>query len=357
MIRVLSLSGDPRSIGQQHGEQVADLRPQIQASMQARLSGLYQQGVDLAPYINKITRVWEQYASETLEMLMGMAEALDIEWGEYITYTIASYLNDCLKQTRISEGCTTWAAGVKFTRDGAPILAKNRDYHPDHRSLQCLARVQPAGGHPYLCLTSAGSPGVFSSGINEAGLAVADTYVSSNDIGPGIARYSLMMNLLEKFSHVQETISYLYTRPHSGAGTITLVDAQGDMAVFEIAHSLQVVRQSDDGFAISTNHFAAPEMRSHWIDNEPPHLQGNSLERSNHVEDALRSARGQVDIPWSQTLMAKHGTILSSICRHSEIDSCSMTVSSTIFLPRQASLYVANGLPCQTPFELFRVID
>jgi predicted choloylglycine hydrolase len=357
MIRVLSLSGDPRSIGQQHGEQVADLRPQIQASIQERLAGLHQPGADLAPYINKITQVWEQYAPDTLEMLMGIAEALDIEWGEYITYTIASYLTDRLKQARINEGCTTWAAGVNFTLDGAPILAKNRDYHPDHQPLQCLARVQPAGGYPYLCLTSAGSPGVFSSGINSAGLAVADTYVGSNDIGPGIARYSLMMNLLEKFSRVQDTINYLYTRPHSGAGTITLADAQGDLAVFEIAHSVQAVRQPDEGFIISTNHFNAPEMRSRWVDTESPQLQGNSLERFKHVENALRSARGQVDIPWSQTLMAEHGTVLSAICRHSEIDSCSMTVSSTIFLPRQASLYVANGLPCQTPFELFHVID
>ena len=51
MIKVLSLAGTARSIGRQHGEQVVDLRPYIQASMQARLAVLRQQGVNLFPYL------------------------------------------------------------------------------------------------------------------------------------------------------------------------------------------------------------------------------------------------------------------------------------------------------------------
>ena len=357
MIRVLNLSGDPRSMGRQHGEQVADLRPKIQALMQVRLAALRQQGVDLSPYLNEITQIWQQHAPDTLKMLLGMAETLDLEWGEYFPYTIASYLTDRLKQTPQGDGCTTWVAGGDFTRDGAPVLAKNRDYHPDHQPLQCLARMQPVHGYPYLCLTSAGSPGVFSSGINSSGLAVADTYVASSDIGPGIARYSLMMDLLEKFASVQGAIDYLYTHPHFGDGTVTLADAQGDMAVFEIVHSIQAVRKSNEGFITSTNHFTAPETRTRWVDSEPPHLRGNSLERRRQVENALRSARGQIDIPWSQALMARHGSALNAICRHPEIDPQAVTISSVIFSPQQASLYVADGLPCQTQFELFQISD
>jgi len=357
VIRVISLSGDPRSMGRQHGEQVADLRPNIQAAMQVRLAALRQQGVELAPYLDEISRLWQQHAPATLEMLLGMAEALDFEWEEYFSYTLASYLTDRLQHTRQSEGCTTWAAAGDLTRDGAPLLAKNRDQRPDHQPLQCLARIQPEHGYPYLCLTSAGSPGVFSSGINAAGLAVVDTYVSSSDIGPGIARYSLMMDLLEGFASVPGAIGYLHTRPHLGDGTVSLADAQGELAVFEIAHSAQAVLHSDEGFIVSTNHFTAPETRTRWVDHEPPHLQGNSLERRRQVEKALRSARGQVDVPWSQNLMAQHGNGFSAICRHPEVDPHTATISSVIFLPQTTGMYVANGLPCQTPFELFKVID
>jgi len=357
VIRVLNLSGDPRSMGQQHGEQVADLRPKIQALMQVRLAAFRQQGVDLSPYLDEITQIWQQHAPATLEMLLGMAETLDLKWDEYFAYTIASYLTNRLDITSQSEGCTTWAAGWNFTRDGTPLLVKNRDCPPATQPLQCLARVKPTHGNPFLCLTSAGSPGVFSSGINSAGLAVVDTFIPSTDIGPGIARYSLMMDVLQNFATVKEVIDYLPTRPHFGDGSVTVLDAQGDMAVFEIAHSVQAVRQSDEGFIASTNHFSTPKTRSLWVDKEQAHLQGNSQGRRRFIEDALRSAKGQVDVPWSQALMGSHGDSLSAVCRHPEIDPESVTISCMILLPQQASIYVTNGHPCQTPFEFVRLAD
>ncbi len=361
MIRVLSLAGDPHSIGRQHGEQVVDLRQNIQASMESRLAPFHQQGVDLSPYLDEITQVWQQHAPATLEMLLGIAETLDFDWQDYFSYTIISYLTDRINLPRQSaqwdQGCTTWAANETFTRDGAPLLVKNRDNHPDQWPLQCLARVQPERGYPYLCLTTAGIPGVSSSGINSVGLAVVDTYVASTDVGPGIGRYSVMMDLLEKCTSVRDAIVYIRSHPHFGNGTVSLVDAQGDMAVLEIAHSKLAVRHSNEGFVVSTNHFTAPETRALWMDCEPPNLPGNSPERYGQVEKALRSARGRVDIPWAQKLMAQHGTGLNAICRHTKMDPLTVTISCVILLPRQASIYVTNGYPCENPFEIVRLAD
>lgn len=354
-LRLLHLSGDAYNIGRQHGAQAAELRPHLLKTIEVRLAALRQKNRPLAGHLDEIARVWEVHTPATLAMLRGMADALELAWDDYFAYTVASYLTDRLKTQPASEGCTTWAAAGEMTVDGAPLLAKNRDYRPEHQALQCLARVEPDGAHPYLCLTSAGSPGVFSSGINAAGLAVADTYVASDDTGPGIARYSLMMHLLERFSRVSEAVAYLGTAPHFGDGNVTLADAQGDLAVFELAHSAQAVRRPAGGFIASTNHFSAPETSSHWVEDNPPRLQGNSEARRRVVEAALGAARGRVDLPWAQALMARHGGDLSSICRHPEVEAHSVTISSVIFLPRQASLYVANGLPCQAPYELHRV--
>jgi predicted choloylglycine hydrolase len=357
MIRLLNLGGDAREIGRQHGEQVSDLRSQILNSMQVRLAVLRKGNPNLAPHIKEITQTWEKHAPDTLEMLQGMAEALDLKWDEYFTYTIASYLTSFLDNANQNEGCSTWGANGKITRDGAPILVKNRDYHPDHQPLQCIARIKPAHGNPFMCLTSAGSPGVFSSGINCNGLTVVDTFISSSDIGAGIARYSLMMDILQNFSTVKEAINYLPTRPHFGDGSVTVLDAEGDMAVFEIVHSVQAVRQSDKGFVASTNHFSTLETSPFWVDRAPAHLKGNSQGRRRMIEAALQSAQGQVDVPWSQALMGRHGDDLSAVCRHAEIDPLSVTVSCVILLPRQASMYVANGLPCRTPFEFIRLAN
>jgi predicted choloylglycine hydrolase len=355
MLRTLNLSGDAYSLGQQHGAQIADLRPHILRALELRLAALRQKDIPLADYMDEVAQVWEIHTPDTLAMLHGMAGSLSLPWEDYFTYTIASYLTDRLKDQQHFEGCTTCAAAGESTRDGAPLLVKNRDYRPDHKMLQCLAQIKPAHGHPYLCLTSAGSPGVFSSGMNATGLAVADTHVSSNDIGSGIARYSLMMHLLEQCSRVSEAMGYLATVPHFGDGTVILADAQGDMAVFELAHSVQAVRRPSNGFLVSTNHFSAPETKTHWVDSNPPRLQGNSQARRHRVEAALLESLGQVDVPWAQALMAQHGDDLSAICRHPEVEAHAVTISTVIFLPQQVCLYVADGLPCQTPFELHRI--
>lgn len=355
MIRVLTLTGDAFQQGWQHGQQVRDLLPQLQEAMRVRLALLGHNWADLAPRLLEIDQVWSRHAPSTLAMLHGIASALELEWEEFFAYTVGSYLVDQLKHTASPEGCTTWAAAASVTRDGAPLLAKNRDFRPAHQELQCLARVQPDLGYPYLCLTSAGSPGIYSSGINAAGLAVADTHVASRNTGPGIARYSLMLDLLEKFSTVNEAEAYMRSVPHFGDGTVIVADAQGEMAVFELAHSVQAVRSPELGFIVSTNHFSAPETQSLWVDTDPPRLQGNSAGRRRVVEAALQQDCGQVDVAWSQALMARHGDELSAICRHPEMEADAVSIASVVYLPSQATLYISNGRPCQTTFERFTV--
>jgi isopenicillin-N N-acyltransferase like protein len=357
MTRVLNLSGEAHSIGRQHGEQVSDQRDLILDAMRTRLEELRKNNFDFSRHLTEITQVWENFAPDTLEMLLGIAETLDLKWEDYFTYTISSYLTSCIKKNKKLEGCSTWAANSSVTRDGVPLIVKNRDYNPDHRPLQCLARVRPAHGNSFLCLTSAGSPGVFSSGVNDSGLAAVDTFISSTDIGPGIARYSLMMDILQHFSTVKEAVEYLPNRPHFGDGSVTVLDAQGDMAVFEIAHSVQAVRRSDCGFIASTNHFTMPETRPLWVDREPAHLVGNTQSRLKTIENALQSAKGKVDVSWAQALMGFHGDDLSDLCRHARLDPTAVTISCVILLPGKASMYVANGYPCQTPFEYFKVME
>jgi len=180
---------------------------------------------------------------------------------------------------------------------------------------------------------------------------VVDTYISSNNIGPGIARYSLMMDILKNFATTKEAIDYLPTCPHFGDGSVTVLDVEGKMAVFEIAHSVQGVRQSDNDIVVTTNHFSIPKLSQFWVGRESTNLQGNSLGRRKRIEDALQSSQGQVDIPWSQSLMGQHGDGLSAICRHVELEPSSVTISCAILLPKETSIYIANGLPCLTPFD------
>ena len=363
-MKIIELRGGSYEMGRQHAQQLQDLRPSIMRAIRQRLRSLEAYEVDLQPYVAELISVWEEIDRPTLEMLHGIAEGLELKWDAFFRYTIASYLEERVQRPAYAEGCTVWAAANSITRHGAPLLAKTRDTRPEHQFLQCLVRAHPFQGFRYLYVSSAGSPAVFSSGMNESGLAVADTHVSSLDIGPSIARYSAMMEILEHHNSVASALDYLRQVPHMGDGTLVLADRTGGMAVFEAGHSAQSIIVPEGDFVVSANHFCGPQLRDCWIDPAPPELRGNSQRRYARSVKALQAARGEVDTKWAQKWMGDHGgsqpTIAQrrqqAICRHSDIDPLSTTVSTALFLPQERTLLFANGQPCRVPFQAWSVI-
>jgi predicted choloylglycine hydrolase len=363
-MKIIELTGSHYEMGRQHAQQVEDLYPRIVDALHHRLESLQRREAYLQRFVIELASAWNEIARPTLDMLRGIAEGLELDWDPFFRYTIAPYLADRIRQPAYGEGCTVWAASGSITRQGMPILAKNRDYRPEHQSLPCLARVEPARGYRYIYATSAGSPAVFSSGMNEAGLAVADTRVTSCIVGPGLARYSAMMEILEHHSHVSSALDYLSQVPHLGDGTLTLVDRAGDMAVFEAGYATYGVLFPENDSLVSTNHFRSSQLRDCWVDRYPPELRGNSQNRYGRMDTALGTARGRVDVAWAQMLMADHGDSKltaaersrHAICRHSELDTRSMTISTALFLPRERTLLFADGQPCQAPFQAWSVI-
>jgi isopenicillin-N N-acyltransferase-like protein len=363
-MKIIELRGGYYEIGRQHARQVQDLRPRIMRTIRQRVKGLEELDVDLQPVAVELASVWGEIARPTLEMLRGIADGLELKWDAFFRYTIASYLEDRVQRPAYAEGCTVWAASNSVTRHGAPLLAKTRDTRREHQFLQCLVRAHPFQSYRYLYVTSAGSPAVFSSGINEAGLAVADTHVSSLDIGPGVARYSAMMEILEHHNSVASALTYLCQVPHIGDGTLVLADRAEGIAVFEAGHSTYSIILPERDFVVSTNHFCGPQLRDYWADRSPPELQGNSQNRFARVTTALEAARGEVDSIWARKLMGDHGgshpTITQrrqqAICRHSDIDPLSTTVSTALFLPQERTLLFADGQPCRVPTQTWPVI-
>jgi predicted choloylglycine hydrolase len=352
-IKQIDVNGDHYMMGQQHGHQVRGLRPQIMASINERLNTLSKVQFEIQPIIEEINTTWEMKARPTMDMLRGIADSLSLNWEKYYRYTIAPYVLDRIQYTNThSQGCTTWAAAAPITRNNTPILAKNRDYRPNHHELQCLVWSHPTQGYRHAYLTSAGSPGIFSSGMNEAGLAVADTHVTSLDLGPGLPRYGVMMELLEHHNNVESAMDYLKSVQHTGNGTLTLLDSQGNMVVFEAGYSEIGEVPSNEGFVVSTNHFETPNKRNHWIRRGSTEEPSNSQGRYSRVLQALKSAKGEADIAWAMKFMTSHDESYNSICRHPETDSDhSTTISSVLYLPQEKQIYMANGIPCQTDFQ------
>jgi isopenicillin-N N-acyltransferase-like protein len=353
----LTLHGDPYTMGRQHGQQVHNLRPQIVEAIDARFRQLEEDGPDarFESLVHDTRALLEEIDAPLLAMIHGQAEALEIEFDTLLRYNLITFLRDDLlvRHALDAEGCTTWAASGSATADGEPILAKNRDYRPDHLPLQNVVRAMPDTGYPYLYVSSAGSPGVFSAGINQAGLTVADTHVYSTDLGPGLPSYALMMHILEGHDSVSSALDYLRAVPRLGRNNLILADTAGHLAVFEGGHTSHGLFESHDGALVNTNHFASHEMRDCFVEVDPPQARGRTFHRYEKVATALMAAPGGVDVAFAQRLQAAHDGSLASICCHPEADSHVTTISASIFLPAQRQLLFCHGLPCQGRYDGF----
>jgi hypothetical protein len=235
-------------------------------------------------------------------MIRGQAEALDLEFETLLRYDLVTYLRDDLlvRRTSDSEGCTTWAASAPATADGQPILVKNRDYRPEHLPLQVVVQARPDSGYRYTYISSAGSPGVFSAGMNEAGLAVADTHVYSRDLGPGLPDYALMRHILETHNQTASALDYLRSVPRLGRNNLILADSNGHLAVFESGNTRYGLFERRGGSLVNTNHFASPEMRDFYAEVDPPEARGRTNRRFERVTNALHAGWGQIDLPFAQ---------------------------------------------------------
>lgn len=353
-LRVLEIEGNHLELGFQHGRRAADLRPEIISRITALDAMLVDDGAGASfnGLIDATAAALSTHSPETIGVIRGLSAGLDLPYEALLRYNLAPFLRDVLTtQKRLAddataEGCTTWAATRTATIDGAPILAKNRDYALAHLPLQVVIRAVPERGHRYTFVTSAGSPGVFVAGFNETGLAVADTHVPTTDVGAGLPMYALSMHVLENHSTVRSAVAYLRAVPRLGRNNLLLADASGDIACFEAGHACYGLREAAGDLLVNTNHFNDPAIAATFVDTEPPALRGNTYTRFEKASQALLTRAGHIDLEWGEELMRSHEKSPASICRHPHAGDSAATIASIFFLPAARTMVFHHGQPC-----------
>lgn len=190
-----------------------------------------------------------------------------------------------------SRACTLWsAAGAEWVQGGGTLIAKNRDWAPDHR--QVLRAVRPASGYRYYGIFAVGgeAPGL-KAGINERGLTVVSSTAGSlprtKRDEPDRTR-GLLARLLRECDSVDAALrkSSLFVGPRN----LMLADSR-QVAVVEIGRRGEyAVRESRQGFLAQTNHYRAASLLSA---NE---RVGSSSDRRLRRIEALLQARER---PWA----------------------------------------------------------
>jgi hypothetical protein len=186
--------------------------------------------------------------------------------------------------------CTLFAAAGEAVYGGGTLVAKNRDWRPDHT--QVLKLVAPKAGHRYFGLFAEGNdePGL-KAGINDQGLVVvaATSSIPTKARRAMPATRGLLTKLLAGSATVDEGLRHgdWFVGPR-----YLLIADRTKVASIEIAPEGRYRIVATDRSVLShTNHYVAPDLADH----NPKKISPSSLERYRRVEELL-GQKGQFDL-------------------------------------------------------------
>lgn len=242
--------------------------------------------------------------------------------------------------------CT--AVGRCESADG-PWLAQNWDWYADAPE-RCLVWSAAVEGARFATMTEAGI--LAKVGVSTRGIAVALNilYHASDGKGElGVPVHLVLRRLLGEAASVADAWALLRDTPVSASSCITVVDADGDGACFELSPAGVARIEPRNGLLAHTNHFLDAALARDEAEQPADWLPGSRA----RLAAAERAAPRELSEALSA--LATHETDPQAICRHEEPSGepnrpLVGTVVSIAMRPAVPELRVAAGQPCECAF-------
>lgn len=331
--------------GRQHAMLYPDLATRVADATVARVEGARAEGwftAEAEAYLDAQRCYHATACPEGLAELEGIAVGFGLPAPELFRHLHLGTLRDLRGGAQLlGDGCSAWATGQG--PDG-PLVVKNRDYSGTHRGIQCLVWHEGPDIHTggMVCLGSLGSPGAYSSGMNAAGLAIADTQIGARTHRTGWLRYFLMTRLLAQCATVAGALAMIRAVPHAGGGSLVLADRSGATAAVELGAARVAVDTTAP--ALRTNHFLSAALAADTLVGDGGRISANSAAR--HAFLAARLPSRAWSIADAAALMATHAEVGAPVCQHPEPGEDTATLSSVVYAIAERAVYWHEGNPC-----------
>jgi isopenicillin-N N-acyltransferase-like protein len=194
-------------------------------------------------------------------------------------------------------------------------------------------------------------------GVSSRGIAVTLNILHHASDGRGelgIPVHLVLRRLLAEAASADDAWSLLRETPYSASSCITVVDAAGGGACFELSPAGVARIEPRDGLLAHTNHFLDPALARDEAEQPEAWLPGSRgrLARAERAAPAVPAA--------GIAVLATHDSDPQAICRHDEpagepgrpdVD----TVVSLAMRPGVPELRIAAGRPCEHAFLTYEV--
>lgn len=351
MMRTLTLEGSAYERGLQHGKYIAENHP----SLRLKISKSIEESADKTTktgFADKLYQFSKGNCPEEYQEMAGIAAGANLNKKKLFYFLCKSIVRDVTSSPNHGEGCSAWAS---LTEDGYTIAVKNRDTQKpdDGRQSVFIADGKDLHYGKILSLGSLGAPGVYSSGMNQAGLVVLDTHIGTNEHSIGWLRYFLMSRILKRAESVQQALSIVRELKHVGGGSLILADKDGEMACVELDPSH--TQFDDTAPFLRTNHFISDALSKKTKLFDYDKIDQNSHRRHEFLKKILSKKPNSIDRV--KEVMATHIDSTGHdipVCQHNKRGHAE-TISCAIYKTNDLTLHISSGQPCRKKWFKFKL--
>jgi len=336
---LVTVRGNARRMGRQHGEQAADLIERYLLLIERLTSK--PRDVLCANAMTFWPRI-EALGSAFAEEVRGLAEGAGITLEEAVLCQVRAEAGKAG-----TEGCTAFALRGAATADGGVLIGQNQDLEPEYGDVSILLRVLPNDGRPRaLIYTFAGQLGYF--GMNQHGVTNYANALYDSGWQPGLAHYPLKRLMLEQRC-AEDALALYRDRPVGSAANVLTSDAGGAIADLEVRPE-GVARYAGEhpDAIIHTNHYLSDAFRALETGSLP-----DSFSRHRRMAELVKDAWGDITVETLQGFVADHEGDPAGICRHGA--GAMHTTSGHIAEPQRGVVHVRRGHGCLGSWETYTV--
>jgi len=365
MKKLISITGQSYERGKQRGQHLKKI---IQAKVERTMAYLTKYFSEMV--IQSTALAFEQKIKasypEIMEEMEGIANGAEIDFEVFRNAAIgrpaASFSHTkSAGENQNEEECSCFALRQQIGGQDV-FLAKNADLATEGDPLAddlTVLLVQPKEGFQYLCYTGFPEWPGGTEGINEHGLAMVGSGVSTNDVPDqwmqntkvGVPLHLLQSVLFRTCRTIEEALDHIRHSPRGFLGrNLLITDRTGGWAKCEVSFNhLEIDRGEDRTYLIGTSHFRSEKLKSL----SPSRVEyPSSYLRYEQLESLLSEVKGELEPKDARMILADHynGPSNKSICRHSNVSN---TFGSIFIHDSPPTLHALFGRPCRQKFVAY----
>ena len=251
--------------------------------------------------------------------------------------------------------CSSFALTPQDSLGRGTLVCQNWDWLEVLSDTIVVLEVEREDGPNYVTVVEAGL--LAKTTLTEAGIALAiNTLLSSLDGTPGGIPFHFLIRAIADHTSISGVLDTLSSATRASSGNFVLGSAEGEVMNIETAPG-----GADNVFptagephsVLHTNHFLRGIVGG--VDLAPDQMQDSYL-RLEQIEQLIATKADELTVRDIQQALADHTGYPSSVCCHPDSKDAPSdtwrTLAGIIMEPAARSLYLAEGNPCQAPWQV-----